>query len=397
MARLETEVTANIGPFEKALKTATEKAREFAEKAKDVTADIGKETGGGGLVKMLGLAGGAAAATAFGTAIVETVKRGLDAFSEMEQRTIRLKANFGEAGKELDEWAEKMETAGISRESIERTLVSLKEGGFDLETNKSLTQALMAEQIKTGTPMEEMGEAMRKAAAGGLDAGEGVNRLIKGFPSLAGYIEAQTTGQAAAFRRGRINSGQLMSPADEEEFNKLRNQTPADFAKSGALDRKELTNLILGNADLSVLDKERQSQAGTEAELGKTWNHVLETVGEAMSAPYKQALNQFIAELPKIAPYMVTLEKGLLSLTLATVKATEALFGMVEKTGFHLGEETYKAVYNMVNGPNAYEHLTQNPGKYYSGQGGPEEIHRGIQDTNKLLNELVDGLIRGGG
>ena len=43
MAKLEAELTANIGPFERALAQATHKAREFAEKTKDVGKDVFKD------------------------------------------------------------------------------------------------------------------------------------------------------------------------------------------------------------------------------------------------------------------------------------------------------------------------------------------------------------------
>src|SRR5258708_6501646 len=95
------EILAKLGittsQFESGINRAKAEVKEFAKEvknkmgeAKEAIADIAKETGGGKLATMLGFAGGTAAVTAFGAAVVETMKGGIEEAGKFQTQAFEM-------------------------------------------------------------------------------------------------------------------------------------------------------------------------------------------------------------------------------------------------------------------------------------------------------------------
>ena len=251
MAKLEAEVTANIGPFERALAQASQKAREFASKTKDVGKDVFKETAGGGAFKMAGLAGGVAAATAFGAAIVETTKESLGAFGKMETQILKLKYNLKDptVAKEVHEWIKQIATGPPEVDKLHDAFISLNAAGVDMEKSKEILKDLQAVALKSGGSVDELAEAFRRAKAGGLDAGEGAARLLKSLPGLSVEIEKYKNKQAdlAEENVGPWDPAKGVysnMAAAKTRAKELREMTAADFVKGGGLKTGVLEDML---------------------------------------------------------------------------------------------------------------------------------------------------------
>src|SRR5260221_1681102 len=100
--------------------------------AKEAIADIAKETGGGKLATMLGFAGGTAAVTAFGAAVVETMKGGIEEAGKFQTQAFEMgyALNNMDLGTEMTEWAEKTASSVGTAEDRIHALQSLMQSGF---------------------------------------------------------------------------------------------------------------------------------------------------------------------------------------------------------------------------------------------------------------------------
>jgi hypothetical protein len=307
MAKLEAEVTANIGPFEKALSQAAQKAKEFAAQTKDVGKDIFKETAGGGAFKMVGLGGAAAAATAFGVAVVEASKEGLQAFGKMEQQVLQLKYNLKDpsVAREVHDWIKQIALGTDDVDKLQAAFVSLSESGLGLEESKQMLQDLQAVALKSGSSVDELAEAFRRAKEGGLDAGEGASRLLKALPGLSREIEKQKTSVSETVRSdvGRWDPAagvyEHMHKA-EEEADKILAMTPADFLKSGYFKTANLEQAIHAMAPRGMVAEERQTLEGTQGALDKVIDELKESLGEGLAPAVKQITNALTENLPEI-------------------------------------------------------------------------------------------------
>src|SRR5215475_13252392 len=294
MARLEAEVTANIGPFERALSQATHKAKEFANQTKDIGKDIFKETAGPNISKMLGAAGGAAAVTAFGVAIVDTAKESLKAFGHMETQILRLKYNLKDptVAKEVHEWIEQIATSDTEVDKLHDAFVSLSESGLSLEETKTVLQDIQAIGLKSGESVDGLAEAFRRARAGGLDAGEGAAKLLKALPGLALEIEKQKKKQAELVEeqvgpwdpsRG-VYANMATARAQAKE---LREMSAADYVKKGLLNTKNLEEMLHAMAPRAMVKESRETLEGTEGRLGIVIDNLKESLGEGLAPAIK--------------------------------------------------------------------------------------------------------------
>jgi len=307
MARLEAEVTANIAPFERALGQATRKAKEFAAQTADVGKDVFKEGAGGGAFKMAGLAGGAAAATAFGVAVVDTVKESLGAFGKMETQILRLKYNLKDpsVARQVHEWIEQIATGPQEVDKLHDAFVSLSESGVGLEKSKSIMQDLQAMALKSGDSVDSLAEAFRRAKAGGLDAGEGAAKLLKALPGLSLEIEKQKRAQASLVEqqvgpwdpaRG-VYANMANAKAQAKE---LREMSAADYVKKGLLNTANLEQMLHEMAPRGMVTETRGTLEGTEGRLGIVIDNLKESLGEGLAPAIKALTTDLNENLPAI-------------------------------------------------------------------------------------------------
>ncbi len=305
--------------FESALNKAKGEAANFgkevalhAKEAREQLADVAKETGGGKFASMLGLAGTGVAATAFGVAVVEAMKGGLEAFGHFETKVLELKANLKDPSiaKEVTEWVESISGAGGKFDDLFGGMRSLLESGLGLEESKTLLTSFAAEAIKTGASVTELAEAFRKARAGGLDAGEGASRLLKSIPDLAPMIQPLIDQEAAKFRRTHTtyqgDAGTWkMSEADQAEYEKLKSQTPADYVKGKQLTTQNLEDLLNKNAPRGLIEEKKKTVEGAEAEFHQKMDVMMKNLGEALAPSFKQIMADLMTEMPKLTPLLI--------------------------------------------------------------------------------------------
>jgi hypothetical protein len=350
MARIEAEVTADIKPFERALRAAATQAREFAEKTKDVGKDVFKEAGAGKMFNMSGMSGATVAATAFGAAIIETAKEGLDAYGHLQTKVLELTANLKdpEVAEKMREFLKTLAIGAEDTDHLQAAFISLNESGLGIEESGKLLQDLQAWALRSGEAVDGLAEAFRRASAGGLDAGEGASRLLKSIAGLAPEIEkhkdemvemlqnyAKYAGPGAApleFQGKKINSGQAGQLAEE-----FKSMTAADFVKKGFLKKDLLEKLVhesasrdelgrdttksdplylkreellremenaakysdgKGKSALELVEQKRGTIEGKEGEASK----VIESIKEEVGKPLESALDKFVNSLTDNAP-----------------------------------------------------------------------------------------------
>jgi len=252
MAEVKVNIGANVTGFQRGLHEAIEGLNHFREHAKEVGSEVAKSIGGNDLSKMLGLAGAGgltAAVAAFGVTLVEAAKKGIEAFSEFEQLTLRLKYNLNDPklAKPILENIEKSSGAAGStpeRAAAYTTLLQagIQPGGEDSKEEvkadepkteeieiggKKITVEIVPPQgqlsgpelgagkilsaldqwaAKNGESQSQMAETLRMIHDRGGDAGEGMTKALVSFkgldqalaPQLAAYQAKQQPELAAA-------------------------------------------------------------------------------------------------------------------------------------------------------------------------------------------------------
>src|ERR1700740_1617150 len=195
----------NTSDFDAGIKHAKKEADSFAStvaeaagEAKEALKDVLKETGGGGIGKLLGLAGAAGAATAFGAEIVKPIKDGMAAYSKTQSNIFRLQTNLKDPtqAKEVDEFVKSRSGAGGSYDDLSSGMNKLLEANIPLEEAKKSLMDMQNIALRTGLSVETISAQFRKAEDGGLEFGETLTKLARKVPTLAPAI-AQLTGKQA--------------------------------------------------------------------------------------------------------------------------------------------------------------------------------------------------------
>ncbi len=240
-AELQAELSINIGPFQKGLHQATEGVREFSKKTAEAGKDIAKELAGNDLSKLLGLAGATAAVSAFGLALVEAGKKGIEAFRDFEKVQLRIQQNLKDRSLGAGLTANIEETSGAAGSFAERgnaAAILLEAGiqpGRDIESSKekpgiggvpgatqdasglitlptqektkaldsgtqTILHALDEWSKRNGDTQSQMAETLRMMHAGGADSGEGMTRALRSFKgldiALQPFVDAANRGHA---------------------------------------------------------------------------------------------------------------------------------------------------------------------------------------------------------
>jgi len=309
MARIEAEVVADIRPFERALHRATEEAREFAEKTKDIGKDVFKDTVGGKAFNLAGMAGGAAAVTALGAAIVDTAKEGLDAFGHFETKVLELKANLKdpEVAKQTREWLAGIATAPGEIDKLQSAFTSLVESGLTLDQSKKTLLDLQAVAIKSGESVESLGESFRKAKARGSDMGEGVTKLLNSLPGLSRQIEEDKAALASAYETGLksppgMTGGYAPSKhrSRMEAAEKIRSMSAQDYVKSGLLNTEDLEKKIHELAPPGIVTEKKGTLEGKEGELDKVIEDLKIDLGEKLAPSVERFIDTISENLPTL-------------------------------------------------------------------------------------------------
>jgi len=248
MAEVKVNIGASVTGFQRGIREAIEGLNHFREHAKEVGKEVAKSVGGKDLAQILVPATATAAVAAFGVALVEAARKGIEAFSEFEQLTLRLKYNLAnpnlakpiaealekgsgaagtaaertsayttllqagiqpgaEEGKEevKDEpKTEEMEVGG-KKIIVEIIPPQGQKSGPEIGAGKIL-DALDQWAAKNGETQSQMAETLRVIHDRGADAGDGMTRALVSFkgldqalaPQLAAFQAKQQPEQAAA-------------------------------------------------------------------------------------------------------------------------------------------------------------------------------------------------------
>lgn len=413
-ALLEAEVAANIGPFERSLKQATEKAREFASQTKDAGKDVLKELTGLNLDKTLGL-GLAGAAAAFGLGLVEAVKKGMEAFSEFEQVSLRIKENLAhpEMANEITERIEK--SSGAAGAFPERgTAYSILTGmGFKPEGHPEQTQeeinaanitamqnlgkgggalpstttaanqnadvmlkALDNWAIKNGETQDEMANTLRMLKAGGAEEGEGVTRALKSFKGL----------------------DQALQP-NLENFRKLSGTVDAtlqDMAKAHALNFGQISTAIVAGAGHGVEDKSHTWE-GIMENLSARFTELYHAIGAALAPDLEKYAQQFTDAMPSIIDAVTAFaESAVPELDRAIEGLTAYINGVIGRTQqIQSGIDKFVHVFDKVTGiKGIVDSLAELHKQSWSARDADKQLKldpvvQQVQRTNALLQDIA--------
>jgi hypothetical protein len=327
MAKIEAVITGDINPFKKALKDATEKAREFANSTKDIGKDVVKDSLGGGVGNLLGFAGAAGAATLLGTKIVEAMKEGLEIFGHTETSVLRMRSSFQELGKssteaktlseDMEKWIEKtaVGTEGINQ--MRAAVLSLSEApGFDnIKKIKDTIADLGPLSFSSGHGIDELAESISHIFSGGAEAGEGMSRATRNFPGLAKGVDEWKEKIAKGYETGwmtktKMEGGEFSGTyqervkVDKDLAASIKSMTAMDFAKSGMLDSSLFLQIIKEQARTlskgSLADDRKGSLEAKEAELEKVIWALKDAIGDGLSPAIKSFLDQLNANAPEL-------------------------------------------------------------------------------------------------
>lgn len=422
--KVEGELGLKISGFQGALNKASHLMKEFGEHAKETAAQAGeqlrdvlKDTGSNKLANMLGLAGAGVAVTAFGAAVVETVKEGSQAFEKFETSALQLGILVGDSkvGTEIAEWIDTIDGAGGSTEDLTNAMKQFIEAGLGVEEAKTKLLEYQKLAIGTGDSIESLAQSFRKVKAGGLDAGEGAARLLKSGPMMMLATEEKNRGlnekKAKAQQEIVMLSGTAGGEKAKEDLAAVDAQmkeTTSDWVKKGNLTSKVLDQILArvtgpGGKFEHAVEQVKETQAGKKADVADEWEHLNKALGEAMSTGLKPALDDLITELPKLKGYFVALGTAAGS----AIHVLETLGGMV-KAGVEAtskgGEGATAEAYEILHGKGSYKMLTEHPNLTSQQNRGEKivqvdklETHALAQlSTLVLIREELKHLVMGG-
>lgn len=353
MAKLEVEIASNIGPFERALAKATAKAREFGTQVKEVGTDILKETAGHDLSHMMGVAGAAAAVTAFGVALVEAVHKGLEAYGEFEQRVLKTELNVPgithEEATEKTEADDKLAGAPGSAAEISSAKLQLREAGLpegeteakkaetpsiggvsgahmegnitvlpavtkaveQMHTVDSVWQDLANYQIKSGVSQVAAAESIRKLIERSGDTGENMARVITQLPDLDKEIRKRMEVDKQKFL-GSLSSEQRKDPTEVKKWQDMEKQTPAEYMKEKGGGTNELLNLVHGLTQGNEVEKYSHTLQGVMADVAAKFEQLNTAIGGALAADFEKYAHEFADALPTMTADITDIAKSVL-------------------------------------------------------------------------------------
>src|SRR5271166_581473 len=156
------EVKKSMGEAGGEAKHFSEQVKESFDKVKEASTDIMKDTGLGGIAKLLGMAGAAGAAVEFGSKIVEAFKEGIGGAIKMESAIAHLKLALGSAREGMAEDLVKFAEANAGAVgSVEENISALKKltgaGMTVVDAQKALID-LQNAALKTDQPLEKIAD-----------------------------------------------------------------------------------------------------------------------------------------------------------------------------------------------------------------------------------------------
>jgi hypothetical protein len=329
MAKLEAVIDANITPFEKALKKATEKAREFGEGMGGVGEEIVKGFSGLDLGKLMGIGAATYAATKFGEALVDAAKEGYRAFQQYQEAVLRFKytiptgAAGGAAAGERAEAAveEARAKAGIfSAEAMENAAQALMQGSKEFRESQEKLGAMLdvikALAIKTGGSPEAIAESYRRLVVGiKEEGGPAVGKFFKATPGLEEETEKLRDAHAQAYLHSQgLADASEASTGQLAEYHRLQTQPISEFMTEESK-RKGSTAVLEEIKEILERSAPKAISAEAEAEhpfamLAKAWEKIADAVGEFIKPKIDDVVRMLTGALEAAAPVIKeTLER----------------------------------------------------------------------------------------
>jgi hypothetical protein len=308
-AKIEAVIEANIGPFQKALKEATEGAHKFGEAVSEVGTGVGKNLVGIDVGKLLGFAGAIAAADILSEKLIEVAKEGLGAFAEHETQVLSLKLNIKGATDEIAEGMldtlESMAGVGGTTAQLVSAFRSLKQAGLGDAQALATIKDLQNYYIQTTVAVDDYAESLRKAQAGGAEGGEGLSKLLKTMPNVASMIQEKINKEAEDYQAehriqavGSSGGIDFHTQAESDEYNKRRMMTPADFVSGHHLDFEQLLKDLHTHAPAHAVEEASKTLTGMQADLKAKIEQMFDAIGKPLAPAAKAFLDEVTASLP---------------------------------------------------------------------------------------------------
>ena len=393
-AKLEGEVTLNIGPFEKSIHQATAQAKEFANKVADTGADIAKGFTGIDLAGALKIGVVAYAVEQLAEKIKDVAGEALKAFGTHESEVLSLKLNIKGATDEIAEGMiktlEAMAGVGGTTAQLVSAFRSLKEAGLGDDKAIATIKDLQNEYIKTGVSVDDYAESLRKAQAGGADQGEGLQRLLKSMPDLAPMIQEKIddarTSYLQSIGHGPGFATTSLKPEQQAHLD-LIPKTPEAFIKEHGLNFQELLKGIHEHAPAGAMDEAAATLEGKQKILAAKVEELSNTIGGAIAPAMKAFLDDVTQNLPAFTKEVVAITEAmgppLLHALEAFGTALGAATGFIEKKASEGGASSVEFV-SMLQGRGSIDV----GGNYVAGhQPGEKE---GESLSARFMHDLAD-------
>jgi hypothetical protein len=378
MAKIEGEITANIGPFRKALHQATESAKEWAEKMNEVGAEASKGlTGGLDLGKALKIGGMAYLAGAIVEKLKDVVKEALATFSEGEQATLKLKYNvapgefaedkeFAEkhAGKGLGTKEDVMdETSMLSQMGIKMSAEiadavktgvteTMKVNGKDVDVtvlpsdNKPVPiqpksgEAVLGDlrdfSVKTGASVKDMLETLQKYSVGETgEKEEAGTKLLKQMPALMAPIKDVIASDAAKYKATYLDHGGG-TKEQQDQYKTLSRMKPADWMKEAPTDGNDKFQQILAMihtaAPQGAGDAKANTLQGHADALAAQFVELNDAIGEALAPGIEKLMDAFADALPGMTKQLTAVTSEMEGFAIPVLKGFTAAVADALKT-----------------------------------------------------------------
>lgn len=396
-AEIAAEVSANIGPFQKALDKALEGAHKFGEGVSEVGTDVGKNLTGIDIGKFLGLAGATVAAGLLAEKLIEVGREGLAAFATHETEVLSLKLNIKGATDEIAEGMiktlEAMAGVGGTTAQLVSAFRSLKEAGLTDDKAIATIKDLQNEYVKTGVSVDDYAESLRKAQAGGADQGEGLQRLLKSMPDLAPMIQAKIDDARNSYLQSIGHGPGFATTAlkpEEQAHLDLIPKTPEAYVKEHGLNFEELLKGIHQNAPADAMSQASETLAGKQATLAAKVEELSVTIGAALAPAMKSFLDEVIKGLPafteEVASITAAMGPPLLEALKAFGGALVAATNVLTKNQAKAGGEDVKFVSDLQS-----RGSLDVGGKYqYGHQPGEKQGESSMDSEKHLLADMFD-------
>lgn len=352
---IEAKIGANSAEFQQKLKAASAETREFARsvkenmsQAKDVFGELG---GAAGLGKFTSaLASGSLAAAAFGAAIIEACKGGMEAYSKLQESAFK----FGEIlhdpakGQEIAKSIEEMPGHMGNKEDMNQAMISLLDTFSNLPDAADRAMVKLKEfqnaSAKGAGSMAEMAEQYRRFNAAGPDASAGGSKLLKSMKELAPMIDAEKKKEEEALQRDVNYFGSRNRPEEVAKIAALKAESNVDFVKT--LTPKKLDEMMAaeygsGGPSGSAAEDRKNTPKGQQEDIGAIKEQLLSAFGEGYAEPLKKVLDELITELPTLTSTAKQLgeELGALITWIDKIRGNSP-----EEAGRKYGETTQQAV-----------------------------------------------------